>query len=45
MGVYPIRSKKEILLRVEHKKTLKKLRVTLNAEIETANKELFEESY
>jgi len=45
MGVYPIRSEKEILLRAEHKKTLKKLRVTLNAEIETANKELFEESY
>ena len=39
--VKPIRSKKEILLRSEHKKTLQELRRKLKAEIAQANKELW----
>ena len=41
LGVYPIRSKKELELRAEHKKKLQKLRRELKADIEQANKELF----
>ena len=41
LGVYPIRSKTEIELRDEHKKTLQGLRSKLKAEIAKANEELF----
>jgi len=41
MGIYPIRSKREILLRAEHKKNLKELRTQLKLEISKANQELF----
>lgn len=41
MGVYPIRSKKEINLRVKHNKNLKGLREELKREISRANKEMF----
>lgn len=41
LGIYPIRSKKDILLRAEHKKTLLKLRCKLKEEIAEANREFF----
>ena len=41
MGVYPIRSKKEIYLKAQHKKELKKLREKLKLDISKANDEMW----
>jgi len=41
MGVFPLRSKKEIELRAEHKQTLRELRSILNAEISKAYADMY----
>ena len=45
MGIYPIRSKEEIFLRVEHKKKLREGRETLNAKIKAIQESFISSNY